>query len=169
MLVVCVRGVDTKMPQILCSEGVKPTVLKDPFTRLHADLRGLSGRHGSVSLDFGTQQFNLGGGSSVRGSKAVLASGNTGHVWRNEVFWRTPATLPEQLGVFELYLTADRGVIAAQGDAGIAGGVVRGASFGGRLVGGRFDIDASYGRILQTPGGIARPDGDFLISAGWRF
>jgi len=123
----------------------------------------------SDDLLYGTQQFNLGGGSSVRGSKAVLVSGNRGHVWRNEVFWRTPAALPEQLGLFELYLTADRGVIAAQGDAGIAGGVVRGASIGGRLVGGRFDIDASYGRILEAPAGIARPDGEFLISAGWRF
>lgn len=123
----------------------------------------------SDDLLYGTQQFNLGGGSSVRGSKAVQVSGNTGHVWRNEVFWRTPAALPEQLGMFELYMTADRGVIAAQDDAAIAGGVVRGASLGARLVGGRFDIDATYGRILQTPGGIARPDWDFLISAGWRF
>ncbi len=123
----------------------------------------------SNDLLYGTQQFNLGGGSSVRGSKAVLASGNTGHVWRNEVFWRTPAALPEQLGVFELYVTADRGAIAAQDDAGIAGGVVRGSSFGARLVGGRFDIDASYGRIFEVPAGISRPNGDFLISAGWRF
>lgn len=127
---------------------------------------------GQISPDllYGTQQFNLGGVSSVRGTKAVVLSGNQGVVWRNELTWQpAQVTLPAQLGRLEFYATGDIGYIVPDTGAGITGGIVSGASLGARLAGGSLDLDASFGQILQTPAGVARPEAVFLVSAGWRF
>ena len=143
--------------------------------------RGFETEHGRIGFDtslrgqwssdrlYGTQQFNLGGSSSVRGSKEVVLSGNRGVVLRNEVSYRPAARLPQTLGVFEAYMTGDIGYIGRQQGYGVTGGTVAGATMGLRLIGGQLELDASYGRILRAPSGVVRPDGVFLMTAAWRF
>lgn len=112
---------------------------------------------------YGAYQISLGGQSSVRGAKSDVARGSSGVIWQNEISWNSPFTI-SNLGALQPYATLDLGRVASQRRLQVQDGFVAGASIGVRLVGGRLNLDASYGRLFETPTGVKRPDAELLVS-----
>jgi hemolysin activation/secretion protein len=118
---------------------------------------------------YGSEQFGLGGISTIRGTKAQLLAGSSGALWRNEVQWTIPAELPATLGSLQLYGGLDLGWVAGQDAIGAAGGTASGAVIGLRTLGGPLSLDISYAEVLSAPAGITTGDGTVLVSAAFRF
>lgn len=122
---------------------------------------------------YGSEQFSLGGISTIRGTKTQLLAGSSGVLWRNELQWMPKVTLPATLGALQLYGGVDLGWIAKQTGLGIAGGSASGAVVGLRTLGGPLSVDVSYAKVLSVREGgsnvRASDTGTFLVSAAWRF
>lgn len=122
----------------------------------------------SDDLLYGTQQFSLGGTSSVRGTKSGLIAGNSGILWRNDLSFDFANALPA-VGAISLYAGIDVGRIVPQAEHSIAGGTLGGAVIGLRTSRGWADIDLSYQEIVSASDGIAMPAGVFLFSITRKF
>lgn len=118
---------------------------------------------------YGTEQFSLGGISTIRGTKIQLLAGSSGTLWRNELQWVAPVKLPRIFGALQVYGGLDLGWVAGQSSLGVVGGHASGAVLGLRTLGGPLSLDVSYAEVVSTPSGSAPDDGTLLVSAIWRF
>jgi hemolysin activation/secretion protein len=118
---------------------------------------------------YGSEQFGLGGASTIRGTKTQLLAGSSGALWRNEVLWTIPVEPPVTLGKLQLYGGLDIGWVAEQDTIGVAGGTASGAVVGLRTLGGPLSLDISYSEVLSAPAGVATEDGTLLVSTTFRY
>ena len=142
-----------------------------PVAVEHGDLiweARLSAQYSADRL-YGSEQFGLGGASTVRGTREQLVAGSSGAFLRNELRWTLPTSLPSGLGQLQLYGGLDLGWVASQDEIGVLGGPASGAAVGLRTYGGPLTFDLSYGQVLNTPNGVERPENVILLSAGLQF
>lgn len=118
---------------------------------------------------YGVWQFNLGGASSVRGSRQALLSGGSGVLWRNELAWHLPESSGLPKANIQLYGALDVGHIFEQFDGDIDGGTLSGATVGLRLGRAPISFDLSYSKILSSPASVTAPSGVFLASLSMQF
>lgn len=118
---------------------------------------------------YGVWLFNLGGTSSVRGSRETLLSGSSGLLWRNELAWHLPegAALPK--ANVQLYGAFDVGHVFKQFDGEIDGGTLSSATIGLRLGRAPISLDVSYSKILSSPASVTPPGGVLLASLSMQF
>ncbi len=122
--------------------------------------------NGQVSTDrlYGSQQFSIGGASTVRGTRIALASGSSGVFWRNGLEYRFDAALPEFLGTPSVYAGLDLGKVFAQSAVGATGGSAVGSVFGVKLNSGALSFDASWQQVLAVSSGLQKPGGLAALS-----
>lgn len=123
----------------------------------------------SPDLLYGAWHFNLGGASSVRGSRQALLSGSSGVLWRNELAWHLPKSAVRPKASIQLYSAIDVGHIFAQFDGGVEGGTLSGATVGFRVGRAPINFDFSYSKILSSPASVSAPSGVFLASLSTQF
>ncbi len=129
----------------------------------------------SDDLLYGNYNLTLAGLSSVRGAKTLtfdpadsaLFTGNTGIVWRNELVWAPPLTLPSVMGQMQLYGALDAGSMYAE-SAGF-GAPLLGSAIGVRTSGGNIVFDIAYQQILRMPNGAEPPEGIWLVSVSAKY
>lgn len=118
---------------------------------------------------YGTQQFSVGGNSTVRGAKSGLLAGNSGILWRNELRYTFGEQVSSQIGRVTIYSAIDFGRIFSDNGLSISGGNIGGVAIGIRNSGGFLNLDFSYQEIFETPDDVAKPDGIFVFSVSHSF
>jgi hemolysin activation/secretion protein len=118
---------------------------------------------------FGSEQFAIGGFSSVRGVRDSLLFGNRGAELSNTL--SLPGAIPAgRFGAITPYLGLDVGHISGQAEFGIPGGTLASYTVGFSLGGKAMTLDAAYSRIFSAPDHTAfDDDGIFSIQAQLRF
>ncbi len=128
----------------------------------------LSGQYSNDNL-FGSEQFSIGGFSSVRGSRTSLLFGNRGVQLINTLSAPNALAFGDNMSVTP-YVGLDAGHIYAQSRFGIGGGSLASYSVGFTLTGRHFNIDATYSEILSAPSAAQAPqDGLFTLQARLTF
>ena len=123
--------------------------------------------NGQVSKDllFGSEQFSIGGFSSVRGTRDSLLFGNNGVQLTNTL------SIPSQVKGINItpFGGFDMGHVFKQSKYDIPGGSLIGATAGLRVSGKNLSGEASYSRIIASPSVIDRGDGVLSLSAVKQF
>jgi hemolysin activation/secretion protein len=135
----------------------KPVTLGTTKATWVASLRGQS----SNDALFGSEQFSIGGFSSVRGTRESLLSSANGAELTNTLYVPLPVDVKPLSGA-TLIAGLDIGNVAG-------GGTLSGATLGLRLDGKRFSTDLTYSEILSHPDSLARPEGLFTLSGVLQF
>ncbi|MEX3017919.1 ShlB/FhaC/HecB family hemolysin secretion/activation protein [Gymnodinialimonas hymeniacidonis] len=128
----------------------------------------LSGQYARQNL-FGSEQFSIGGFSSVRGTRTSLLFGNSGASWTNTL--SAPGVLDLGDGVTVTpYAGLDAGRVFGQSEFGIEGGSLTSYSVGATINFGTVTLDAVYSDILSAPDFAQAPDdGLFTLQARLTF
>ncbi len=126
---------------------------------------------GQVSAQnlFGSEQFSIGGFSSVRGARTSLLFGNSGVSLVNTLSAPGLLDLGEGSSITP-YIGLDAGRIFAENEFGIQGGSLTSYTIGATISDGVFSIDAVYSDILSAPDFAQAPDdGLFTLQARLTF
>ncbi|MEZ5726027.1 MAG: ShlB/FhaC/HecB family hemolysin secretion/activation protein [Paracoccaceae bacterium] len=139
-------------------------------------LRWISAAELQYSKDrlYGDQRFQLGGNSTVRASKVLLAQGSSGIFWRNELWYyfsgaTSDTMLSEWFGQPVVYAGLDAGRVFSQSDLDVFAGTAVGAVAGLRLVGGRLSLDLGYADMVSVSDGLQKPDGHVRVAVRLSF
>ncbi len=112
----------------------------------------------SDDLLFGSEQFSIGGISSVRGVMSSLHAGNNGFLSRNELSIALPKTgekfMDIVFGQAEFYGAIDIGQVFEQSEFDIDGDSLVGGAVGLRTKGGKFSIDLTYSDLISGSSSI---------------
>lgn len=110
---------------------------------------------------FGSEQFSIGGFSSVRGTRESVLLGDSGIELTNTLYLPLAINLKPLTGAT---------VIAGLDIGHVSGaGTLSGATLGLRLDGARFSTDITYSHILSHPDDVTVPDGLFTLSGVVQF
>jgi hemolysin activation/secretion protein len=110
---------------------------------------------------YGSEQFSLGGFSSVRGTRESVLLGNSGAELTNTLYLPLAVDMKPLTGV-TLIAGFDVGHVSEAG-------TLSGATLGLRLDGARFSTDVTYSHILSHPDGVEVPDGLLTVSGVIQF
>jgi hemolysin activation/secretion protein len=142
----------------------------EPFALAGQSLEFTTTANAQYSPDnlFGAEQISLGGPSNVRGMRQGALYGNNGVFVRNELAlrlkpWDGNAEASGLLGELRPYVGLDYGHVYGQSRFDIAGGDLAGWTAGGRLVGGRLNLDLGYSDVLAGSAG-SNTAGLFYVS-----
>lgn len=104
---------------------------------------------------YGSQQFLVGGVSSVRGSSLSILSGDSGYLWRNEVSlpWQTGANGAGVSG--RVYLAYDFGAVTNRAP-GVPSGSMSGVTLGTTVAWKTVSLDVFAARALHVPSILQR-------------
>ncbi len=105
---------------------------------------------GQLSQDrlYYSQQFTLGGVSTVRGTMSSIASGSSGILARQEIEWKPKSAVLPYAGQLSLYAGLDWGHIFEQKAVDVERFTATGGVLGLKLKQGLVDIDFSYGDLM---------------------
>jgi hemolysin activation/secretion protein len=104
---------------------------------------------------YGSEQFSVGGISSVRGFVTNSLAGDNGALWRNELSSRVPLALFGQTGMVKPYIALDVGEVSQKASGGAAGGQLVGAALGFTVMVGKATWDLFTGFPLSKPSSMA--------------
>ncbi len=139
----------------LSASYLRPLELNDRMSALYSG--HVQGQWSPHSL-FSSEQFSLGGYSTVRGTRESLLYGNVGILMRNELSLRLPvaqhAAFARSFGRFEPYVAIDTGYIVPDSSGNSVEGGLVGGTLGLRNRGGRINFDVSYSDILLMPNDV---------------
>lgn len=117
-------------------------------------------QHSNDAL-FGSEQFSIGGFSSVRGTREAVLFGDSGGQLTNTLYLPLNIDL-QPLGGAMVIAGLDVGHVSRVG-------TLSSATLGLRLDGKRFSTEITYSRILSHPTGVTVPSGLFTLSATAQF
>ncbi len=144
---------------------VRPWEVGDQILLLNTRV---SGQYSAQNL-FGSEQFSIGGYSSVRGARTSLLFGNSGVSWINTLSAPGLVRLGDGVSLTP-YIGLDAGHVFAQSEFGVQGGSLTSYSAGFTIAAGSFSIDAVYSDILSAPDFAQAPqDGLFTLQARLTF